>query len=403
MQAVILAAGKGTRLQPLTLTRPKPLLKVANKTILEHNLDQIVGIADQAIIVVNYLKEQITEKIGDEYKGIKINYVTQKETLGTGHAVKSAIDFLDDEFIAMNGDDIYFGEDIKLLIGNCPSMLLKETEHPERFGIVEVRDGFVEKIVEKPKEPKSNLANMGVYCLKRNILERKIRKSERGEFELVDYLKLLDFGGLKYAVAKNWFPIGYPWDLLDANAFLIERASKPVCKVLEKDERIKEIVEEGCIIKENVVIGEGTIVKSGSYIESNVVIGKNCRIGPNCFLRGATSIGDNCHIGQAVEIKNTIIFDRTAVPHLSYVGDSVVGGGSNLGAGTIVANLRHDGKNMKSMVNGRLVETGRRKLGAIIGDNVKTGINTMIYPGRKIWPGARTSPGEIVKDDLKPN
>ena len=93
--------------------------------------------------------------------------------------------------------------------------------------------------------------------------------------------------------------------------------------------------------------------------------------------------------------------DGAAVPHLSYVGDSVIGVGANLGCGTITANFRHDGKNHKSMIRGELVDTGRRKFGAIVGDDVHTGINTSIYPGRKLWPGTSTLPGEIVSSDVE--
>lgn len=146
----------------------------------------------------------------------------------------------------------------------------------------------------------------------------------------------------------------------------------------------------------------GTRILPGVYIEGNVVIGANCKIGPNCYLRGNTSIGDGCHIGQSVEIKNCLILSKTNVGHLSYIGDSVLGEKVNLGAGTTTSNLRHDGGNHRSAVGGTLVDTGRRKFGAIFGDGVHTGIHTSIYPGRKFWPGTTTLPGEIVKRDIQP-
>jgi len=402
MQAVIMAAGKGTRLAPLTEVRPKPLLRVANKTILEHNLDQLVGISDHVFIVVNHFKEQVIAQIGQEYKGMRITFVDQEKPLGTGDAIKSALPFLDKKFIVMNGDDVYFREGIEKVVKKSPCLLLKEVKNPESFGVVTVSGTKVSGIIEKPDKPISNLVNMGVYFLEKDIFSIALQPSERGEYELVDYLKpLIQAGKLNFEVAENWFPITYPWSLLDANAFLLEQLNKPTDKMLEKEEKIKGIVEENCNLKENVWIGEGTIIKSGTYIEKNVMIGKNCIIGPNCFIRSGTTIGNSCHVGQAVELKNTIIFDKSNVPHLSYVGDSVIGSGSNLGAGTITANLRHDGANVKSEVKGVLIDTGRRKLGAIIGDNVKTGIGTMIYPGRKLWPGARTIPQENIKEDRK--
>ena len=135
-------------------------------------------------------------------------------------------------------------------------------------------------------------------------------------------------------------------------------------------------------------------------IEGDVVIGAGCKVGPNCYIRGSTSVGDGCHVGQAVELKHAILLGKTNVGHLSYVGDSVLGEKVNFGAGTIVSNLRHDGKAHRTMVAGQLIDTGRRKFGAIIGDGVHTGIHTAIYPGRKIWPGQTTRPAEVVDRDL---
>jgi len=133
--------------------------------------------------------------------------------------------------------------------------------------------------------------------------------------------------------------------------------------------------------------------------QDNVVIGKNCKIGPNCYLRGNTSVGDNCHIGQSVEIKNTIIGNQTNVGHLSYIGDSILGHGVNLGSGTTTSNLRHDGKNHQSVIDGELIDTGRRKFGAIIADGVHTGINTSIYPARKLGKNVTTLPAEVINGD----
>jgi bifunctional UDP-N-acetylglucosamine pyrophosphorylase/glucosamine-1-phosphate N-acetyltransferase len=193
-------------------------------------------------------------------------------------------------------------------------------------------------------------------------------------------------------IARQSFYIRYPWDLLAAN----ERHVSSL-----RENRIEGDVHPSAVIEGVIHVGSGTRILPGVFIEGNVVIGANCKIGPNCYIRGNTSIGDNCHIGQSVEIKNCLILSKTNVGHLSYVGDSVLGEKVNFGAGTIVSNLRHDGKNHRSTVNGELIDTGRRKFGCIVGDGVHTGIQTSIYPGRKLWPGTSTRPGEIVKHDLK--
>jgi bifunctional N-acetylglucosamine-1-phosphate-uridyltransferase/glucosamine-1-phosphate-acetyltransferase GlmU-like protein len=184
----------------------------------------------------------------------------------------------------------------------------------------------------------------------------------------------------------------YPWDILALNEKIVSQISK---------NKIAGKVSEAAHIDGILELGEGSIVLPGVYIEGKVVIGKNCKIGPNCYIRGNTYIGDDCHIGQAVEIKNSLLMNKVSSGHLTYLGDSVVCSNTNLGAGTIVANLRHDGKNHKSMVNDELIDTGRRKMGVIIGDNVHTGIHCSIYSGRKIWPDVCTLPGSIIKKDEK--
>ena len=186
--------------------------------------------------------------------------------------------------------------------------------------------------------------------------------------------------------------IRYSWDLLALNERIVGNIS---------ENRIYGSVREGVVIDGFVEIGEGTVLLPGVYIEGNVIIGENCKIGPNCYIRGNTSIGDKCHIGQSVEVKNSILMDGVSAGHLSYVGDSIIGENSNLGAGTVTANFRHDGKNHRSEVDGELIDTGRRKFGSIFGDDVHTGIHTSIYPGRKIWPAMMTRPGECVDRDLK--
>ena len=192
----------------------------------------------------------------------------------------------------------------------------------------------------------------------------------------------LDFTGLA---------LRYPWDLLVLNERLVAKLEKP---------EIAGEVSDAAHVEGVIRLGAGSRILPGVFIEGNVVIGKNCKIGPNCYLRGNTVIGDNCHIGQAVEVKNSVIGFKTAVGHLSYVGDSVLGDRVNFGAGTIIGNLRHDGKNHRSLVDGTLVDTGRRKFGAIVGDDVHTGIHTAIYPGRKLAPGSSTRPGDVVQLDL---
>lgn len=190
-------------------------------------------------------------------------------------------------------------------------------------------------------------------------------------------------------ILTDQFSPQFPWDLLDLNEALMSHLTE-----------WSEHPALQCMGEARVIVGPGTIILPGVVVLGDVIIGADCTIGPNCFLRGSTSIGDRCHVGQGVEIKNSILAPDCAVAHLSYIGDSYLDRAVNLGGGTITANFRHDEACHRSMVSGKLIETGRQKLGAIIGQAVHTGIHTAIYPGRKLGPGTTTRPGEIVTRDL---
>ncbi len=198
-------------------------------------------------------------------------------------------------------------------------------------------------------------------------------------------------GGGGPRTAVHGFRLEHSWDLLRANEAHLRQRTDYV--------RAVEIPAT-LYLDGRLQVGRGTKILPGVVIEGDVIIGEDCKVGPNCYLRGATSIGDRCHIGQAVEIKNSILMDGTNVGHLSYVGDSILGRKVNFGAGTLTSNLRHDGRNHRTLVAGELVDTGRRKFGAVVGDGVHTGIHTSIYPGRKLAAGATTRPGDIVRTDL---
>lgn len=410
MRAVVLAAGLGTRMRPLTFTKPKFLLPVAGKPALDHVLLLLknAGISEVAM-VVGYGKEQIMERYRDGSElGIKLEYLHQRELLGTANAVSLAEDFISGEnFLVMNGDTLVDQESINLLLKHYEKVKSSaafggiittiEVEEPEQFGIVFLDGDRVTEIVEKPKKVKSKLANAGVYIFSPEIFDaiKKTKKSKRGEYELTTSIQILINKGKKILVSplNLWADIGRPWDLLVANEYFLRG---------QKGE-IHGKVEHGAYIENNVYVGEGSRIRSGSYIEGPTCIGKNCDIGPNCFIRPSTSIGNKVRIGNGVEIKNSIIMDNTNVAHLSYVGDSVIGSKCNLGAGTTIANLRLDEEEIKMKVSGRVVSTGRRKLGTIIADNVKTGVNCMINPGVKIGPDAAVGPGAVVYEDVPPN
>lgn len=342
MQAVILAAGKSTRTYPLTLTRPKPLLKVANKTILEHNLDNLSGIVDEAILVVGYKKEMIKNHFGNKYKNIKLKYVEQKEQLGTAHALSVAEPYIKNKFILMMGDDIYSRGDIKNCIRHQYSILTTIVKDPQNFGVIIEKNGILKDFVEKPKTFVSNLANAAFYCFDKKIFRclKQIKKSERNEFELPDAIKLLSKEEKICCIrAKQWLPIAYPWDLLKAD------------KILRKNRNL---------------------------------IGKNSKINKKIIN---SSIGDNCTINGIV--KNSIIMDNSVIGKDSIVEDSVIG-----------ENVHFSGKimhksNATSVVSGREIKIN--KFGIVVGDNVKAK-NVTVNAGCKIWPNKLISNKTIIED-----
>ena len=405
LKAIILSAGEGSRMRPLTLTKPKTMLPVAGKPIIQYNIESLRdnGITD-ILLIVRYKEEIVRNYFGDGSDfGVNISYKTQKDFLGTANAISYGEDFIDDSIIVLNGDIILDDEIIHEIIKKynylSPDtlMLLTEVEDPSAFGVVVIENGNIKNIVEKPKreEAPSNLVNAGIYIFNKDIFD-KIREteiSERGEYEITDSVSLQIEDNktvIGHKTSKDWIDVGRPWELIEVNEELIGKLKT----------EIKGTVEAGAVIHGEVFLDEGSVIKAGVYIEGNVYIGKNCDIGPNSYIRGNTYFGDNVHVGNAVEIKNSIIMENTNVSHLSYVGDSVIGSNCNIAAGTNIANLRFDNATIKTKIKNQKIDSGRRKLGAIIGDSVKTGINSSFSPGVKVGHNSTIGSGVLLYEDL---
>jgi len=392
MLAVILGAGEGTRMRPLTYNRPKVMLPVLGTPILEHIVNSCVEAhIERVIIVTGYRGEVIRSHFDEAQQGAQIEYVTQEKPRGTADAIGQVKDLVDERFLALNGDSLISPITLKLLAetprDRAVVVAAKRVKEPTNYGIIDAKGDAVLKIAEKPDMPVSDLANLGIYAFEPVIFDAisQISKSARGEYEITDAIQfLIDHGqNARYLdVKEEWIDIGRPWDLLHANELLLQTV-----------ERANEgTVEPFATLKGEVQIGRGSIVRNGAYVIGPAIIGERCDIGPNCFIRPGTCIGNGVKIGNAVEVKNCIIMDDSRIGHISYVGDSIIGQRCNLGAGTLVANLRFDEKSIK--VAG--VHTGRRKLGVIMGDDVHTGINSMINVGTSIGPGSIVGVGALA-------
>ncbi len=397
MKCVILAAGEGKRMHPLTYTRPKVMLPVGNKPILEWNLLNAINAGiKEFIFVVSYKSEMVRNYFENGEKwDVKIEYLNQGQPLGTGHAIGITEKFVDN-FIVLCGDTIFGSEDIKNIAKKQNSIGLVEIENPQEYGIVKLKENNVVEIYEKMTEPFSNTINAGIYHFNKSIFSyiKKTQKSPRGEYEITDSINMMAANTKINGVSlKQWRDVVYPWHLLDANEEILKKINK----------KMDGTVEKNTSIKGKIIIGKNTTIMNGAYIEGPVVIGENCKIGPNCYIRPYTSIGNNCHIGNACEIKNSIIMDNSNIPHQNYIGDSVIGQNCNLGSGCKVANLRLNKKNIKAILNGKKIDTKRRKLGTVIGDDVQTGVNSMLNTGSMIGNNVFIGPGALTKGEIQPN
>lgn len=394
-QAVVLAAGAGTRLQPLTYTRPKCMIELAGKPILHHVLQNLkeAGVKE-VVLIVKYKEETIRDYFEKNNLNLKITFITQGKKYGTAAAFAEAKGHINSTFFAVAGDVITTANALRELARGHEgkiSALLKEVQNPQQYGIAEVAGGKIEKFLEKPKNPpKKALVNCSLYVMGPEIFEilNSVPKSSRGEYEMTDVITLEK---PKAIITKEyWLDMGMPWQLFSANEFLLNSMREKRGKIHNSTVKGKIIMEEGSQILD-------------SYVEGTVFIGKNTTIGPHAYIRGTTSIGNNCSIGDSTTIKNSIIFEGVNAKHLAYIGDSVIGANCNFGAGTQIANFRFDESSIKAKVKDVVIDTQRKKLGAIIGDDVKMGVLSSIMPGKIIGNNCWIGSSIVITENIEPN
>jgi bifunctional UDP-N-acetylglucosamine pyrophosphorylase/glucosamine-1-phosphate N-acetyltransferase len=377
---------------------------VAGKPFLRHTLEALrdAGVRDVAILI-GWQGHRVREAFGRGSEiGLRIVYEEQAERLGTAHAVGSLRAHVGDEFLSVNGDVVVSGDALKAMIAyhdsvRAPVIGLARVPDPRSFGVVRMEGDRVVGLDEKPRTPTSDLVNAGIYIFDADIfpLIDATPKSPRGEFEITDTIRVLlakrDVFG--FHLPGEWIDVGRPWDLLRANEALL----RPL-----KGEMRGE-VETGVTLRGEVLVDEGAVVRHGSYVEGPTILGPGADIGPNCYIRPSTFVGTKAKVGNACEVKNSIVMGHTHIPHQNYVGDSILGERCNLGAGTKVANLRLDEASVKVLWRGEEVDTGLRKLGVIMGDDVKVGINASIDPGTIIGGGSFIGPGATVRGNIAPS
>lgn len=395
MKAVILAAGEGLRCRPLTLTRSKVMLPVANKPILEHIIRALSenDIKD-IILVVGYKKERIMDYFGDGIDfGANISYVEQSAQLGTAHAVKQAEPLIDEKFLVLNGDNLIDANTIHNMLAGASgdaTLLSVVREQTAGYGVVLQDKGRVTRIIEKPMEKISHLVNTGIYVFSPSIFDEIANTpiSEAGEYAITDAIqRVIDSRGIVTNVTtqSTWIDAVHSWDLLKANAVLLAGYERM---------EISGTVEQGAVVAGNVAIGENSVIRPGSYIVGPVIIGNNCDIGPNTTILPSTAIGNNCRIGSFTEIENSIVMNDVRVGTGSFIAHSIIGTHNDLGHHFAT----EIGKDLKIEMKGILHHAD--ELGTVIGDSNTIGLGVLVKAGRMIATGCSVDSGVTVTRDI---
>jgi len=314
-QAVVLAAGEGQRLRPFTVTKPKVMLSIADKPILQYVIEALAQNGIRDIVVVNgYRKEQILDFLGSgEQFGVKLTFVTQSKQLGTAHALMQAKDVVENEFLVLSGDNLIDADTIARFATVQPdAVLVKRVDNPARYGVVALEKHEVKSITEKPEKAVTDIINTGIYAFSNGIFD-----FIEPELDIPDVINKMIAQGkpiMSYETEGTWLDVAYPWDILRLNDTLLRQIITDVAGTVEK----------GVTLTGPVSVGKATVIRSNSYLAGPVVIGKNCDIGPHVCLMPATSIGDNVVISPFTEIKNSVIGDDVSIGPGCIIEDSVI-------------------------------------------------------------------------------
>lgn len=392
MKAVVLAAGEGLRLRPLTANRPKVMIKIANKPILEYVIRSLVAENIREIqLVVGYRKEQIMTYFGDGTRwGAEISYTVQDKQLGTAHALYKAKDRLKGRFLVLPGDNIIDPETIRPVVKDKTewAAVISRSSTPSKYGVVSLDGKPIRSIVEKPEQEISNLVSTGIYQLSDEVFPY---------IELVStHLKKNDLTSVIQHCIENdikvhgemtqgrWMDAVYPWDILPLNAEAL--------KDIEVSRAGK--VEANVMINGPVTIGEGSVLRSGTYIQGPVVIGKGCDIGPNVTILSATSLGSNVTINPFTEIRNSVIMSDVSIGGASVISHSVLGDGCQIGT-----HFSSCSEKAKVILENEIYEVDY--IGSILGDDVTVGNQVVVGSGVIIGPNSRISSLKHVTINIK--
>jgi len=389
MKAVILAAGKGTRLDPFTVTQPKVMIDVANRPILEYCVESLVKNAIRDIVmVVGYKREKIMSHFedGGDFDA-HIEYVTQKKQLGTAHALFAAKDLMNDEFIMLPGDNIIDPTTISDLLSKKKgvSIIITESEHPSKYGVVTLSKGNIQKYVEKPVEEVGSLISTAICSFEPSIFDKMTPLIRDGKYDITDLIQSLvpDESVRAIFTTGMWADAVYPWDLLKVNSMALNKITGEKGGTIEK----------GATLKGHVSVGEGSVVRSGSYIEGPVVIGKGCEIGPNVTILPSTSIGSNVRIAPFSFVEHSVLMDDVSLGPHSQLSSSVVGPGCQFSS-----RLSASSGSAIFILEGEQHELAN--VGTFIGEDSVFNSGVVAEPGSIIGAGSRIQSQAILRGKI---
>ena len=404
VSVILLAAGKSSRFWPLNYHH-KSLIKILGKPILGHVLDELVRLNIGEIIIVHRgVDSEIVRKLIGEYNSVEIKSVIQDEPRGMWNAIilgSSKANY--DKLLVMNAHHLDMSEHIERMAKIDEDIVLTvcKTKNPEKYGIVKLRGEYVIDVVEKPpaEVAPSNLRIVGVYLFKRSLIDKLEEFAENSdrvdEYILEDFLSYYakKFGIRYVKLEKEPLSLKYPWDVFNYMNFLFDK------KIAKRMISQNASISKWAVIEGKVIVEEGAKISRHTSVIGPAYIGKDVFVGDGSIVRGS-DLEESVVIGAHMEVARSLL-QRGVKTHSGYIGDSIIGEGSRTGAGFITANVRLDGKEIRVKISGKKVGTGRRKLGAIIGKNVKIGIHVGTMPGVLIGNNAIIGPGKMIYENVK--
>lgn len=372
--AVILAAGEGRRLAPLTNRRPKPMLPVVNEPLLEHVVEACVAAGvDRIVIVVGYERERIQTHFGDGNDwGVDIEYAVQRTQLGTAHALEQAAPYLEGSFLVLNGDRVIEPAVIEAVQdaheGVAAAMAITRVQDPSTYGVVSIDGDRITEIVENPGgESAPRLINAGIYGFTEGIFDAigATEAGPDGEFRLTDAINALEGGVKAVRYDGRWLDVSHPWDLLAVTGRLLD-------------------AEDGVTAGQ---VGKGAVVSDAARLAETATVGTSAVVGR------ATTVGANARIGANATLERSVVLPDATVEAGAVLRDCIVGANATLGA-----NVTVPGGDGRVILASEVYESVR--LGGVVGDNAVVGGGATLEPGAILGDSVDVAPGVTVGDTI---